>query len=34
MDGMGREDNNIASFPVAAYYCWGNVKAEITGSMA
>lgn len=32
MDGMGKQDNNIASFPVAAYDGWGNGKAEITGS--
>ena len=27
---MGKQDNNISSFPVAAYDSWENVKAEIT----
>lgn len=34
MDGMGKQDNNIASFPVTALDGWGNSKAEITGSIA
>lgn len=34
MDGMGKQDNNIASLPVAVYDGWGNSKAEITGSIA